>query len=123
MTINPEFSFVVAVWTLSSLLIAAVAIEGQTGRIPNWLNLLGIMAGLALAALDGLWWNHIGGMLLGLTLGISLFCCGAAGGGFAKLLTAMGAIGGSVIPLMTMVISVGVAAYAYGVHRADHLVE
>jgi Flp pilus assembly protein protease CpaA len=117
MNINLQLSFVFAVWTLAVLLIAAVAIESRTGRVPNWLNLLGILAGIGLAAADGLWSYHVGGLLLGLTLGIVLFVCSAAGGGFAKLLTAVGAIGGPVIPTMAVVLSAGAIAYSYGVLR------
>lgn len=86
------------------LWLLAVFIAGWAGvldwryhRIPNWLTVTGLMAGLVLNALLG-GWSGVRSSLLGAALGIGLvfpfYLLRAMGGGDWKLVGAMGGIVG-----------------------------
>lgn len=85
---------------LTALLLFAVIIELRTRKIPNWLTLSGLVAGIALTVVDQLWTAHLCGMILGFVIGFVAFNYGA-GGGFAKLLTSVGTIIGPLAPVAT----------------------
>lgn len=91
---------------LAILLVAAVSIELATTKLPNWLTLTGMIAGIALAGYDKLWLPHLSGLMIGFALGTFLFITGWAPGGAAKLFFAVGSIGGPVFPLTIVVVSI-----------------
>ena len=76
----------------------AMATDLWRGRIFNWLNLSGMIAGLSLGFIlsgwDGLLQSFLG-MLLGLALYGWIFWLGFMGGGDVKFLMALGSIGGA----------------------------
>ncbi len=82
---------------LIALVVTAAVYDFRFRRIPNWLNLTGVIAGLALNTL--LFSYHgfgagLAGILLPLALYIPLYLLRAMGAGDAKLMAAVGAIAG-----------------------------
>lgn len=74
----------------------AAAFDVRERRIPNWLTVGGLAAGLALGGLGG--WAGLGwaaaGAVVAFALGLPLFLLGGLGGGDVKLLAAVGALVG-----------------------------
>jgi prepilin peptidase CpaA len=89
---------IVASVLLVVVLVVASWTDITTRRIPNWLTVSAIVAGLAVRASMGL--VPLGGGALGLAvaclLGLPFFAMGVLGGGDAKLLMAVGAFMGPV---------------------------
>ncbi|MCA9004750.1 MAG: prepilin peptidase [Planctomycetaceae bacterium] len=94
----------IAIGCLGTLICLSMILEKNTQRIPNWLNLSGIICGLVLAVFDGQWSLHLTGFFLALFIGIFFLKLGMAAAGLVKLLMAAGTIAGPVIPLMTLVL-------------------
>jgi prepilin peptidase CpaA len=81
------------------LVIAGIAVctDLRARRIPNWLTVSGMGAGLLLNVLLGGWaggLHALQGLGLGFALLLLLFLRGGMGGGDVKLLMAIGACGG-----------------------------
>ena len=100
--IRPSFdaspAYLLNLVPLLLMLLAAALIDTRTRRIPNWLTLSLLLAGLlrgAFAPPLGLSGFGLGGALLGMLAGFAagfpLFALGARGAGDAKLYTAAGA--------------------------------
>ncbi len=109
---------------LIALVLAAAAYDVRYRRIPNWLNMTGILAGIGLNAVVG---AHVGGFafaLKGLALGfgfyLALYALRAMGAGDVKLMGAVGAMVGWQnwlgIMLLTAIMG-GVAAVALAARR------
>jgi prepilin peptidase CpaA len=82
---------------LVALVVVAAIYDFRFRRIPNWLNLSGVVVGLGLNtflfAQDGLL-NASAGLLLSLAVYIPLYLLRAMGAGDVKLMSAVGAIAG-----------------------------
>ncbi len=86
---------------LVALLICLVSIAGiwdiRTRRIPNWLTLAGVLAGLAIKSflfgLTGLWDSAVG-LAFAFGLYFVLYALRAMGAGDVKLMAAVGAMAG-----------------------------
>jgi prepilin peptidase CpaA len=77
---------------LAAVVVLAVWFDVSTKRIPNWLTVGGMAAGLVLRAFvgfDALWSGMLGGVA-GLVLGVLFFAMGVMGAGDGKLLAAVG---------------------------------
>ena len=98
--LGSEILSVATLSVLTALLLFSVIIELRTKQIPNWLTFSGLIAGISLSVVDQLWSLHLCGMTLGFAFGFVAFNYGA-GGGAAKLLTAVGAIIGPLVPVTT----------------------
>ncbi|MHB8927077.1 MAG: A24 family peptidase [Bacillota bacterium] len=67
-------------------------------RIPNWLTVLGVVAGLAVNAAGGRLWFAVAGMVVGFLVLLVPYLFGGVGAGDVKLLAAFGSmIGPSVL--------------------------
>jgi Flp pilus assembly protein protease CpaA len=75
------------------LLLAAV-IDARTGKIPNVLNGVLLLAGVAWWVLDGRWVVGLAGAAAGFALHYPLWTLGVEKGGDAKLFIALGALVG-----------------------------
>jgi Flp pilus assembly protein protease CpaA len=93
------------------LVMTALFVELRTGCIPNWLTLIGLLAGISLAFMDQLWSAHGVGLVLGMIIGIALYALANAGAGLAKLLIVVGSIIGPIVPVSTLVVTVLAVAY------------
>jgi len=91
---------------LLALLAVAAVWDVRTGQIPNWLTYPAIVLGLALGVHLGApgqpeaGWHHgllhsLGGFAVGFVPLLAAFLLGGYGGGDAKLMGAVGAIGGA----------------------------
>lgn len=100
------------------LVLAAAASDIRTRRIPNWLTLSGVCAGLGLnSALYGLAGlkASASGLALGFGCYLVLYCLRAMGAGDVKLMAAVGAIVGPssfIAVLIATALSGGVLALA-----------
>jgi prepilin peptidase CpaA len=91
----PHFSAIQIL--LIIVVLAAAATDIRSRRIPNWLTLSGVCAGLAANALTAGWpglRTSLAGMLLGFAAYFALYCLRAMGAGDVKLMAAVGAIVG-----------------------------
>jgi Flp pilus assembly protein protease CpaA len=81
---------------LSSVLTVAVYFELKEGRIPNWLTVSGMLAGVLLALPDGkaAFFSSFGGLVIGYGFLFLFQWCGGVSGGDAKLMGAVGALVG-----------------------------
>ncbi len=79
---------------LAMVLTIAVYSELKEKRIPNWINLLGILAGLAIGYLPGglSLQASIAGLAIGFGLLFIFYVFGGMGGGDVKLMGAVGAL-------------------------------
>ncbi len=91
---------------LAGVLVTAAATDATTGRVPNWLTLPAIAAGLLGWTLVGLWGgggedlgHAAGASVLGMLCGLipygAAFYAGGIGGGDVKLMAAVGAVSAS----------------------------
>lgn len=115
------------------VMVPAVVTDLKSLRIPNWLSLVGFVAGITLHGLLGGW----GGMGMAALAGIvlllvtfPLFAIGWLGAGDVKLLAATGAIAGNIplafwILLLTMVsgglVSLAILLKQLGLRQAVYL--
>lgn len=90
---NFEIATVAVVCVVAAL---AAAFDVRERRIPNWLTVGGLAAGLVLGGVGG--WAGLGssaaGAAVAFALALPLFLLGALGGGDVKLLAAVGALVG-----------------------------
>lgn len=81
---------------LGVVAVLAAAFDVRENRIPNWLTVGGLVAGLVLGGLQG--WAGLGGAAGGAAvaflLALPVFLLGGFGGGDVKLLAAVGALVG-----------------------------
>jgi prepilin peptidase CpaA len=93
------------------MLVVAAWTDVTARRIPNWLTVMGAVAGLAVRASMGLGplWSGALGLALACLLALPLFLAGALGGGDAKLLMAVGAFMGlaDILPAALAIALVG----------------
>src|SRR3954468_19461743 len=81
--------------SVAALVLTAAAIDFRSRRIPNWLTIAGVCAGLLLHGVTAGWsgiGTSLGGMLLGFGVYLILYCLRAMGAGDVKLMAAVGAI-------------------------------
>ena len=82
---------------IAAIVLAAAVTDLRSRRIPNWLTLSGVCAGLfvnGVATGSAGVINSLGGMGLGLVCYLGLYCLRAMGAGDVKLMAAVGAIVG-----------------------------
>lgn len=77
-------------------------VKDKKGRIPNWLNLSALLAGLALHAASGDLPGSISGAVWGLFFGLVFYILGLFGAGDAKMLAGMGALAGQEVTFLTL---------------------
>jgi len=96
--------------TLSAIVVTAAVIDLRSRRIPNWLTLPALPAGLVAQAVygEGLWMGLAGALAAFLPLFV-LFLIGAFGAGDLKLFTAVGAFVGArnLLPVFALVAVIG----------------
>jgi prepilin peptidase CpaA len=94
---------------LGIIILIAFYTDVKTSRLPNWLSLLGIVAGFVFHGIDngwhGLLFSFIG-LLLGFGIMLILYFFKALGAGDVKLFAAIGAITGTEFVLYAMVYSI-----------------
>jgi len=83
------------------LVAIAVVVELATDRIPNWLSLTGILAGVGMGALDEQWSQHLVGLVATTCLILPCYAVGGLGAGAAKMIIAIGALAGPLVGLVT----------------------
>lgn len=118
-----------AIWTLTLLLTGTAAVwDWRSRKIPNWLTVAGVVAGITVhSVLDG-WhgaWFALGGMGLALVLLLPLVYLRALGAGDWKLMGAVGTFLGWELFLIVLVGSIFVAGAMAAVQmvRADRVSE
>ena len=110
---SAEILAVPTVCTTAVLLVLAVWYETRTKKIPNWLSVLGLIAGFVLSATDQLFLPHAYGFLLGFLFDVAFFVSGIGGGGAAKLMMATGSVIGPAAPIASSAVSLLIVGYAY----------
>ncbi len=110
---------------LIALLLAAAVIDYRSYRIPNWLTIGGMVAGLAFSMMQatrtysGLL-AGLGGIAVGMGVLLPLYAIRVMGAGDVKLMGAAGAflgVSGTLNALLFVAIAGGVAAVAVSLHR------
>jgi prepilin peptidase CpaA len=81
-------------WILGGVVLAAAVTDLRARRIPNWLTLPSMAAGLVLNALDGRLTAALLGMSAALVLYFAFFALGFRGAGDGKLMGVVGAFVG-----------------------------
>jgi len=82
-------------WILAAVVIVAAVTDWRAGRIPNWLTMPAMAAGLAINAWLGLGLRPaLWGMLIALGVFVAFFAAGFMGAGDGKLMGAVGAFVG-----------------------------
>ncbi|HYM10183.1 MAG TPA: A24 family peptidase [Bryobacterales bacterium] len=111
----------IAQYALGAVVITGAATDLQRGKIPNWLTLPAMAAGLVINAVAGLGLGPaVWGMLAGLAVYFVFFAVGFRGAGDGKLMGAVGAFVGwpHIATVMVVVALVGgVAAVAVAWRR------
>lgn len=96
---------------LAVLLVVATVIDVRSRRIPNWLTLVGCLAGLgsgfAVGGVDGLL-TAGKGLMLAFAIGLPFWLLGWMGAGDVKLVSAVGAFVGSGLVVNTL-LAIGIA--------------
>jgi prepilin peptidase CpaA len=108
---------------LAVLLVVAAVIDGRTFRVPNWLTVGGMVAGLilntALPMQTGIL-SALAGLATGLVILLPLYAVGVMGAGDVKLMAAVGAFLGLpeiLFAVLGSLIAGGIAAVAFGLYR------
>lgn len=103
---------------LAALLLVATGYDVRFRRIPNWLTLLGCLAGLLFASVTGGLPGLIEsgkGLLLAFAIGLPFWLLGWMGAGDVKLVSAVGAfVGGSLVVPVLLAVGVAGAVLAIG---------
>ena len=102
-------------WLLGAVVLAGAATDWRSRRIPNWLTLPAMIAGLVLNALGGRLIAALAGMLAALALYFAFFALGFRGAGDGKLMGAVGAFVGwpqVAVVIVLVALAGGVAAVA-----------
>lgn len=110
---------------LVMLLVTAAVIDCRTLRIPNWLTLGGMVAGLAFGTALGKTpyaglLISLGGLAVGMGVLLPLYAIRVMGAGDVKLMGAAGAflgVPGTLNALLFTAIAGGIAAIAVALHR------
>jgi prepilin peptidase CpaA len=100
-------------WILSGVVLAAAATDWRSRRIPNWLTLPAMTAGLVVNTLDGKLTAALSGMLAALGIYFLFYVAGFRGAGDGKLMGAVGAfVGWPAVATVIVLVAVlgGVAA-------------
>jgi prepilin peptidase CpaA len=100
MTVSSDFSDYVTAGALFAMVVAAAAFDIRSRKIPNWLTLGGMAAGIGLQALlHGLTGFRLSveGLALGFGVYLAFYCLRAMGAGDVKLMGAVGAFAGPVL--------------------------
>lgn len=89
-----SLAYLTSIVPLLALLVIAAVMDWRSRRIPNWLNLMMALAGLAssivgVSPVSG--WMSLIGLVLGFIIMVGPFAIGAVGGGDVKILAAAGA--------------------------------
>lgn len=107
-----------AQWVLEALLVTGAVIDWRTARLPNWLTLGGLAAGLAASVLP----QGVGALDAALGAGsalallLPLWLLGVTGAGDVKLMAMVGAflgVPGVFIALLLTIVAGGVFAIGY----------
>ncbi len=108
-------------WALGTVVLVAAAIDWKTGKIPNWLTLPAMTAGLVMNSFAGL---AVGRALLGMLAALGVyflfFVVGFRGAGDGKLMGAVGAfVGWPQVAIVMILVALlgGVAALAVAWQR------
>ncbi|MDA1053212.1 MAG: A24 family peptidase [Planctomycetota bacterium] len=104
--------FVCAVMAFT--LVAAIS-DSRTKRLPNWLTMPALAAGLAFHAVTGGWsglWTALGGFGVGFGVLLVLWLIGGGGGGDVKLMGALGAWLGPAPTFIVVLMSAGIVMVA-----------
>jgi prepilin peptidase CpaA len=101
---NPLFNAVPlpSLLVLGIVLVVAVYTEVKENRIPNWLTLSGMLAGLLIGYLDNqfVFWSSLIGLVIGSGFLFLFYIFGGVGGGDVKLMGAVGSLmGGHLIQM------------------------
>jgi prepilin peptidase CpaA len=110
---------------LLALLAAAAVSDYRTYRIPNWITGGGLLFALVYNTIVPPQWHADwtwapAGMLLGLVAMLPMYAIGAMGAGDVKLMAMTGAflgLSGTAHALLFCVVTGGVAALAYSLHK------
>jgi prepilin peptidase CpaA len=96
-------------WILGVVVLAGAATDWYNHKIPNWLTLPAMAAGLILNAVNGKLATALAGMLAGLGIYFLFFALGFRGAGDGKMMGAVGAFVGwpAVIFVMVLVALLG----------------
>lgn len=81
-------------WILGAVVLTGAATDWYNHKIPNWLTLPSMAAGLILNAVDGKLATALAGMLAALVLYFLFFALGFRGAGDGKMMGAVGAFVG-----------------------------
>lgn len=107
-------------WMLAAVVLAGAAADWRTRRIPNWLTLPAMAAGIVLNTMDENFSASLQGMLAALALYFVFFAIGFRGAGDGKLMGAVGAFVGwpqvGVVILLVALLG-GVAALAVAIRH------
>lgn len=99
---------------LAAVVLAGAAADWKTGKIPNWLTMPAMVAGLVVSALSGVGLpSALGGMFAALGVYFLFYVLWGRGAGDAKLMGAVGAfVGWPQIAMVMLVVAIlaGVAA-------------
>lgn len=82
---------------LAVLVSAAAILDLRNRRIPNWLTVTGVLAGIGIGIWQGTPGTAALGMVLALAVYVPLFALRATGGGDVKLMAAVGALAGPAV--------------------------
>jgi prepilin peptidase CpaA len=104
--------FQIGRWVLGAVVLLAAGIDWRSRKIPNWLTLPAMAAGLAINGLAGRFVPALLGMLAALGIYFVFFAIGFRGAGDGKLMGAVGAFVGwpQVAVVMVLVALLGAVA-------------